>query len=432
MNTDYPLADQPWPITILGDCIVFNDAAYSKRVNWPVINYLDTGNITDNRVAEVQCFTVGEDKIPTRAKRMVNPGDIVYSTVRPTQRHYGIIKEPPNNLLASTGFSVFRADPEMASTEFIYWFLTQDHIVEHLQTLAEQNTSTYPSINPSDLASIQLRLPPIDHQHAIANILGALDRRIELNRRINETLQGIAHTMFKSWFIEFEPVRAKIEERWHPGESLPGLPAELYQLFPDKLEPSELGPTPTSWRIEPLSSIAVAHNRKVTPSEVDPHTSYIGLQHMPRRSLAINEWGTASAVISDKSRFRAGDILFGKLRPYFHKVAIAPINGIASTDIIVLSSKLPHWNAMLSCVLSSDQFVAYTDRTSTGTKMPRTSWETMSEYKLCLPPEPLASAFQSAIGPHLHKIVQNCSDTQTLLDMRTTLLPKLLAGTMPL
>ena len=103
-------------------------------------------------------------------------------------------------------------------------------------------------ITGTDLAQLRrsrtVEIPSLAEQQAIAHILGTLDNKIELNRRTNETLEAMARALFKSWFVDFEPVRAKMEGRWHPSESLPSLPADLYDLFPDRLVDSELGEVP--------------------------------------------------------------------------------------------------------------------------------------------------------------------------------------------
>lgn len=205
---------------MLGDYIVVNDATYSQKEAWRQINYLDTGNITENRISEFQHLIVGKDKIPSRARRKVQPGDIVYSMVRPNQRHYGLLKELPEKLLVSTGFAVIRGKEGLACTEFIYWFLAQDRIVKQLHTIAEHSTSAYPSIRPKDIEELKLNLPPLPEQRAIAHILGTLDDKIELNRRMNETLEEMAQALFKSWFVDFDPVHAKAALK-HPQRTPP-------------------------------------------------------------------------------------------------------------------------------------------------------------------------------------------------------------------
>ncbi len=103
---------------------------------------------------------------------------------------------------------------------------------------------------------------PLPEQRAIAHILGTLDDKIELNRRMNETLEEMARALFKSWFVDFEPVRAKMDGRWRRGESLPGLPAEHYDLFPDRLAPSELGEIPEGWEVKELGAVVELNPRE--------------------------------------------------------------------------------------------------------------------------------------------------------------------------
>ena len=198
-----------WRSVTLGDCAVINDATYSPKEAWPFIHYLDTGNVTDNRVGTIRRLVPGTDTIPSRARRKVQPGDIVYSTVRPDQRHFGLLKDPPDNLLVSTAFAVIRGKAGVAHTDFLYWFLAQRHVVERLHTIAEHSVSAYPSIRPDDIARLELRLPPLPEQRRIAHVLGTLDDKIALNRRLNATLEDMARALFKSWFVDFDPVHAK-------------------------------------------------------------------------------------------------------------------------------------------------------------------------------------------------------------------------------
>ena len=321
----------------LGDCIVMNAATYSPSKDaWPFVNYLDTGSITDNRVDSYQYLNLeGGDTLPTRARRRVNEGDIVYSTVRPNKRHFGLLRELPENPLVSTGFAVFRGRERYADTGFIFRYLTQDQVVNDLHTIAEHSTSAYPSIRPSDIERVDISLPPLPEQSAIAHVLGTLDDKIELNRRMNETLEGMARALFKSWFVDFDPVCAKMEGRDT------GLPPEIADLFPDRMVDSEMGEVPEGWEVSTLGGIAAVRRKGADPASVASDTPYIGLANMPRGSISLADWGEIGSVSSRKSVFTTGDILFGKLRPYFHKVGIAPVDGLCSTDIVVLSARDP-------------------------------------------------------------------------------------------
>ena len=309
---------------------------------------------------------------------------------------------------------------------FLYYVFTQ---LGHKLDSAGGGGSVYTNVSKSRFSDIEVIIPTdLTEQRAIAHILGTLDDKIELNRRMNETLEAMARALFKSWFVDFDPVRLKMEGRWRPGESLPGLPAHLYDLFPDRLVESELGEIPEGWEVGTFGKIATAPRRGIHPADLPVETPYVGLEHMPRRSIALIEWGNAGKIRSNKSIFEKGDILFGKLRPYFHKVGIAPVNGVCSTDIVVIVPKIAEWGAFVLACVSSVEFVNYTNQTATGTKMPRTSWKTMSSYRVCLPPTLVAQSFQNVARSMLEGIVANIHEARKLVIIQDALLPKLVSG----
>jgi type I restriction enzyme S subunit len=285
--------------------------------------------------------------------------------------------------------------------------------------LAVQTGTAVPHVSSSQIKAFEFLLPRIDQQRAIASVLGSLDDKIDLNRRMNETLEAMARTLFKDWFVDFGPTRAKMEGR------APYLAADIWSLFPDRLDDEGM---PEGWKTGTLSDLARQVGGSVNPDALDPNTPYIGLEHMPRRSIALDDWEGAGKVTSGKLAFRTGDFLFGKLRPYFHKVGIAPIDGICSTDIVVLNAREPAAAPFVLACLSQDDFVAFTDRTSDGTKMPRTSWGRMERYQLSVPTEPVLERFGSLAQPMLDRIVANIHESRTLANTRDYLLPKLMSG----
>ena len=179
---------EAWKKIRLGDACVTNADSYSPKEEWKFVNYLDTGNITDNRIDSIQCIDVENDKLPSRARRKVKKNSIIYSTVRPNQRHFGIIKTQPENFLVSTGFAVIDVDAGMLDADFLYYLLTQPTLVEALHAIAEQSTSAYPSIKPSDIEDLEIEIPELATQKKIADILGSLDRKITQNTEVNENL----------------------------------------------------------------------------------------------------------------------------------------------------------------------------------------------------------------------------------------------------
>ena len=274
------------------------------------------------------------------------------------------------------------------------------------------------------LATLSLPWPgnPLERE-AIGYLLGALDDKIELNRKMNQTLEEMARAIFKSWFVDFDPVRAKAA-----GQKPSGLKPEIAALFPDSFEPSELGEIPKGWRVGTLGDVAVQSRRGAKPEKIDPNTPYIALEHMPRRSIALSEWGTADGLESNKFEFKKDEILFGKLRPYFHKVGVAPVDGVCSTDIVVMTPRRQGWFGFVLGHVASAEFVEYTNAGSTGTKMPRTSWTDMTRYQVVLPPEPMAAKFSKMTQPSVDRIVASIHESRTLAALRDTLLPKLISG----
>lgn len=182
----------------LGDCCKTNLHTYSDKGKWSLIRYLDTGSITEGRIDEIQTLYPGVDKIPSRARRKASVGDILFSTVRPNQKHYGIIEAGTENLLVSTGFTVVTVDTTIADPYFIYYYLTQSSVIESLQAIAEQSTSTYPSIKPSDIEDIELDLPELETQKKIGSTLRMLDRKIALNEEINDNLQQQLFSLYEN------------------------------------------------------------------------------------------------------------------------------------------------------------------------------------------------------------------------------------------
>ena len=319
----------------------------------------------------------------------------------------------------STEFIVLRGKNNITDSSFVYYLARSDKVRDYAISQMT-GTSGRQRVPTESLKHLSVAIPPLPEQRAIAAVLGALDDKIELNRRMNETLEAMARAVFEDWFVHFGPTRAKMEGRE------PRLAPELSALFPDRID--DRTGLPEGWKPALLGDVATSENRAVDPAEAAHDMPYIGLEHMPRGSIALSQWASATSVTSQKTRFEKGEFLFGKLRPYFHKVGIAPVDGICSTDIIVIRPVSEEWSAFVLASVSSERIVDFADRTSTGTRMPRTSWKALSRYELALPPSPLAAAYREAVGPMLDGITANIRESHALATARDNLLPRLLSG----
>lgn len=283
--------------------------------------------------------------------------------------------------------------------------------------------SAQPSLNRNHIHPIRIEVPPLEEQKAIARVLGVLDDKIELNRRMNQTLEALARALFKSWFVDFDPVVAKAA-----GKKPVGMSAPTAALFPDRFQDSTLGPIPKGWRVGTFGDVARSVRCGATPADVSPGTVYIALEHMPRRCIALSEWEASDGIMSQKSRFERGDVLFGKLRPYFHKVGIAPANGVCSTDILVIRPAQACWSGLTLMCASSDEMVQHADNTSGGTKMPRTSWDDLARFQTVVPPESIGASFSTQVGRISAKIIGSIYESKSLAALRDALLPQLMSG----
>jgi len=418
------MTNKNWIRTTLGECAIINDRKYRPSEQWPFVNYLETGQITDNRISGIHHYDTSEDKIPASARRKVRPGDIVYSTVRPNKNHFGRITEIPDNFLVSMAFAVIRGKP-IADTSYIYYYITQKDIIEYFHMLAEHSSSAYPSLQIRDLEELQIPLPPIEQQQSIAHILETFDNKIHLNQQMNEALEEMAKALFKSWFVDFDPVRAKIDGSWQPGQSLPGLPAEFYNLFPNRLIHSELGEIPIGWSIKPLGEMF-----DIIMGQSPPGNTY-------------NDIGEGLPFFQGRKDFRFR-------YPINRKFCSAPIR-VANPEDTLVSVRAPvgdfnmAWET--SCIgrgvaalrhkLGYSHFTYYNtwalqhqlyQYEHTGTVFGSINKSQLNELITLAIPLELVSKFEKRVKPFDDKIRSLFMDTQILSELRDALLPNLLSG----
>jgi len=347
-------------------------------------------------------------------------GDIIMTR----RARIGDIAVVPDGLECAIGQNlvILRSNGQQIDQSYLRWALRGPLFEEQKQRFLNVG-AVFDSLNCGDIPQFSIPVPPLAVQRSIAAILGALDDKIELNRRMNETLEAIARAIFTSWFVDFDPVRAKME-----GRQPFGMDVDTAALFPDSFVESPIGQIPLGWQLGSIGDVAVNTKRPIDPIAVEQGTPYIGLEHMPRQDIALSEWGHAEDVSSAKSQFYRGDILFGKLRPYFHKVGVAAIDGVCSTDIMTVVPKLPHWFGFVLGHLSSQKLIDFADAHSTGTKMPRVNWRDLAMFQVVVPPDPLASAFTTHTTSMIKQINGNIVQTHALSVIRDTLLPELLSG----
>jgi type I restriction enzyme S subunit len=326
--------------------------------------------------------------------------------------------------------AIVRPNRNAIYPRFLYYALRDSNRIQLAHSKVVQSVQANFSLG--ELSEIELPLPSQTEQRTIAHILSTLDDKIELNRKQNETLEAMARALFKAWFVDFEPVRAKLEGRWQRGQSLPGLPAHLYDLFPDRLVDSELGEIPEGWSIFAFGDVAQQGKGVVNPGDApqDLFTHYSLPAFDSSHSPSIER---GDAIKSNKTPVLDGAVLVSKLNPHIPRVwnvGTAGINAVCSTEFIVWIPKKPANSAFLYCLAASPEFNGAMRQLVTGTSNShqRVKPDQLREIRVFHATENAIKVFSELVRSPLEQVLQNRHESRTLAQLRDTLLPKLISG----
>jgi type I restriction enzyme S subunit len=399
-------------------------------------------NIGENRIVEDGIARITEEDANRLGQHRLRAGDIIYSRRGDVEKR-ALIREREEGWFCGTGCLRVRLGSGIVDPLFASLFLGHPSIREWIVRHAVG--ATMPNLNTAIMSSVPFALPPLAEQKAIAAVLGALDDKIELNRRMNATLEAMARALFQSWFIDFDPVRRNMDRNQpstrpsgHPSpsgrrdgdEGASGLlnsPA-TDALFPDTFQDSDSGEIPKGWRFGTIGNLGERIMDKVDEQSEWASEPLIDLSRMPQGSVALAEWGLGVELTTSVTRFLPKDVLFGAIRPYFHKVGIAPVHGVTNVSVFVIRAKQAFDWAFLAALCSLDSTVEFATRVSKGTKMPVVGWPDFANYSVVIPPPELRQAFADMVSPLYDQIIANLHQSRTLAALRDTLLPKLLSG----
>lgn len=294
-----------------------------------------------------------------------------------------------------------RLDRTKADSRFYFYFFQSYHGRATVLSIAKQVGAA--GLPGSKLAGLSVPQPVPTIQSRIADVLSAYDDLIENNRRRMALLEDSARQLYREWFVRLR--------------------------FPGHEHTRITNGVPEGWKRRVLGDLCEEIRETVSPEAIEPETPYIGLEHIPRRSISLSEWGRAEQVTSNKHRFCEGEILFGKIRPYFHKVGVAFVDGVASSDAIVIRPLDLKVHGLVLMTVSSDPFVAVTAQTMReGSKMPRADWKQMQEYPAALPPDGLLDGFESQIQSTVEQLKTLSFANNKLRAARDLLLPRLMSA----
>ncbi|ACL26146.1 restriction endonuclease subunit S [Chloroflexus aggregans] len=410
-----------WRKARLGEVVRINPDALGSDWPFSYIKYVDISSVGEGSIVEPPRI-LRLDEAPSRAKRLVREGDTVLSTVRPGRRSMFFVKEPEPEWVVSTGFAVLRPCREYIEPRYLYACVFDRGLTEFL--IKREKGAAYPAVLPEDIADAIIKLPPLPEQRAIAHILGTLDDKIELNRRMSETLEQMAQALFKAWFVDFDPVRAKCRG---------GFETRPYtDLFPDRLMDSELGKIPEGWDVVTLPKLVeINPGRPLRKGEIAP---YLDMANMPTRGHAPDQ--VAHRPFTSGTRFINGDTLVARITPCLENGKTAFVDfleegqvGWGSTEYIVLHPKPPLPEEFGYCLARSDAFREFAIQSMTGTSgRQRVQADSIGHFKLPRPPDSVAVAFGRLVKPLFARSSDAVRESRTLAALRDALLTKLISG----
>jgi type I restriction enzyme, S subunit len=384
-------------------------------------------NIGDNRIVEDGIARITHEDARRLSRYLVKAGDIVYSRRGDVERR-ALIREQEDGWLCGTGCLRIRFGNSSVDPLFASYYLGHPSVREWI--VRHAHGATMPNLNTSILSACPFVIPPFHEQRAIAHILGTLDDKIELNRQMNETLEEITQTIFKSWFIDFDPVRAKAK-----GREPHGIDSETAALFPDSFEDSELGPIPIGWEIEPIGELVTVKGGG-TPSTKE--SSYWDKGEIPFATPRdLSKLETPILMDTERKITEAGlkRISSGLLpKGTVLLSSRAPIGYLAITDVplavnqgfiaLICNGRVPNVFALNWLRFNSDLVVGYAN----GTTFLEISKRNFKPIRLVVPPAKVAQRFVALVQPFYDQIKLNQIQNETLSELRDTLLQPLVTG----
>ena len=419
-----------WPVVPLRDVVDLTLSSVDKKTKPAeqeviLCNYMDVySNETIHEDLEFMAATASEREI---RRCTLRPRDVVITKDSEQYDDIGVpalVRDDIANLVCGYHLAILRSFEELLHGPYLFCALKTKYVQQQFHAYA--NGVTRFGLRKEDILRVTIPLPPLHQQHAIAEILGAINDKIELNGRVNATLEAMARALFKSWFVDFDPVRAKME-----GRDI-GLRKEILDLFPDRLVESELGETPEGWPLTSLSELIDINPKRVLRKGMAG--PYLDMANMPTRGHAPRSIG--NRPYSSGMRFANGDTLVARITPCLENGKIALVDflgdgdiGWGSTEYIVMKPKAPIPDEFAYCLARSTRFREFAVQNMSGTSgRQRVSATALSEFRMSVPPAGVATAFGQTTGTLFASASANASESRTLCALRDALLPKLVSG----
>lgn len=422
-----------WPTTKIGDVCL--------RVTKGTTPTTGGGAFTDRGIAfiKVEAITENGGFLPEKfafidtetdeklVRSRLQEKDILF-TIAGT---IGRVAQVTNDILPANtnqAVAIVRPNPDLIFPRFLYYVLRDSKRIQLAQSRVVQSVQANFSLG--ELSAVELPLPPQEEQRAIAHILGTLDDRIELNRRTNETLEAMARSVFKAWFVDFEPVQAKMEGRWQRGQTLPGLPSDVFDLFPERLIESNSGGMPEGWEVTTLAAFSSLNPESWTKRTRPEKIRYVDLSNTKwGRIESITSYAADDAPSRAQRVLRPLDTIVGTVRPGNGSYALISDEGLTgSTGFAVLRPLQREYSDFVFLAATARENIERLSNLADGGAYPAVRPEVVSATQVSKASQELIRKFSRQVGPMLASIAENERSSSPLAQLRDTLLPRLISG----
>lgn len=410
------------------------------------IVFINTGDVLEGKFLHTDTITkVG---LPGQAKKAIQKGDILFSEIRPGNKRFALVDFEADNFVVSTKFMVVKLNDPTVDLNFFYLLLTNRQTLNEFQRIAESRSGTFPQITFDTVSYFPFQIPQWDQQKAIANILGTLDDKIELNRKMNATLESMAQAMFKSWFVDFDPVidnalaagnpipeplQPKAQTRKELGDQKKSLPPDIQKLFPNQFQfNDELGWIPEGWSTGELGDYATV-KRGGSPRPIHDYLTDQGLPWVkirdatssPTRFLTktkefIKPEGLSKTVMLNQGTLILSNSATPGLPMFLDLDACIHDGWLHFPETRVFSD---YYLYQLFLVVRKELLLQGNGSVFTNLKT-----DILRSHGVVIPPTGLLDSFDCKASAIHFKLSLLQKETESLTKLRDTLLPKLLSG----
>ena len=429
---------------------------------YPNVVFINTGDVLNNQF--LHCDISNVKDLPGQAKKAIKKGDILYSEIRPGNGRYLFVDNDLDNYVVSTKFMVIEPNANIVLPEFLFLLLISNEITEYFKMIAESRSGTFPQITFDSVSNLSLNIPDKETQQKILDIITPLDDKIELNTQINQTLEQITQALFKSWFVDFDPVRAKVqalsdglsfeqaelaamqaisgktpEELTALSQTQPDRYAELAETakaFPcEMVEVSNSIYIPKGWKIKYFNEIIDTYidNRGKTPPIEKQGIPLLEVKHLPKNSV-FPDLNTTKYISNDtyenwlRNKPEALDIMLSTVGTV-GRVNLVPTNNKIAIAQNILGFRFNLEKATqiyMFYLMKSEKFIFDMEARVVETVQKSIKRKDLEKIPLLIPTLELQNLFSKFVIPFVIK--QNNSENTNLEKIRNDLLPKLLSG----